>query len=373
MRVGSSKWKDIADQLSSKIRSGEWPVGYRVDSEADIAKGWGVSRPTAHRAMAELQRAGLVIRQRRNGTVVAEPRTKRTHLVALVFDHVAKQFDFPQAELIQGIQEVLGKEFSLVWCDSMDDPDREADFLTRMGAETDGIICFPIADPVNTPIFQNLHRHGTPLVLLDRVLDRFDGVSIISEDRETTRKAIKLLGENGHRNIGYLGFYKPNVSSAGARFEGYLSGMKELGVEDASQYSRWYIRQLEHEPDLFRQSVRDSMCALLKCDRPITAVYCAQDSFAAEVVRVCDEFGVKIPEDLEVVVVNEWPTHLLKNSDCMHRIVRQKREIGIAAAERLLGLRAGEEYRESLISIPAELHTTFVSQTKNASASSLST
>jgi LacI family transcriptional regulator len=364
MAESSSKWKDIAQELSSKIRTGEWPVGYRVESEADIARGWGVSRPTAHRAMAELQREGLVIRQRRNGTVVAEVRKKRTQMVALLFDHMAKQFDFPQAELIQGIQEGLGKEFSLVWCDSMDDPHREADFLRRMSAETDGIICFPIADPVNTPIFQGLVRHRVPLVLLDRVLDGCDGVAIISEDRETTRQSINLLGSRGHRRIGFLGFHKPSVSSANARFEGYLAGMRDLGIEDSSRFYRWFVRHLEHEPDLLRQAVRDSLVTLLKYEAPLTAIYCAQDSFAAELVNVCDELGIRIPDDLEVVVVNEWPRHLLKNSDRMDRIVRRKRMIGTAAAQRLLGLRAGEVYEDRILAIPAELHTPFPQATK---------
>ncbi len=356
MDESGAKWRGIADQIASKIRSGEWPVGHRVANEADIARYWGVSRPTAHRALAELQREGLVVRQRRHGTVVADNRRKTTHMVALVFDHVAKQFDFPQAELIQGIQEVLGEQFSLVWCDSMDDPHREASFLQRMSRETDGIICFPIADPVNTPLMQSLQRRHTPMALLDRVPDGFDGSVVVSEDRETTRQAIRMLGEKGHRRIGFFGFYKPNVSSAISRFEGYRAGMVELGIEDPSPYCRWFVRQLEHEPDLLRQAMRDSLFALLKGPEQVTALYCIQDSIAAELVKWCDDFGVKVGEDLEVVVVNEWPTHLLKDSDRMHRIVRRKREIGIAAAERLLGLRAGETYQEPVLRIPAELH-----------------
>jgi len=364
MEDGGAKWKSIARQLSSKIRTGEWPVGHQVESEEEIARLWQVSRPTAHRALSELQREGLVVRQRRRGTVVADTRKKSTHLVALIFDHVAKQFDFPQAELIQGIQEILGEAFSLVWCDSLDDPKREAQFLERMSRETDGIICLPIADPVNTPLMQSLQSKRCPLVLLDRIPDGYDGCAVVSDDRATTREAVQLLGANGHMQIGFLGFYKPNVSSALARYESYRTAMGELGIDDPSRNCRWFVRQLEHEPDLFRQSVRDSIFALQRGADPVTAIYCIQDSFANEVSLYCQELGIRIPEDLEVVVVNEWPQHLLNQSESMHRIVRRKREIGVAAAERLLSLSAGETFDQPVLRIPAELHPSGVVATK---------
>jgi DNA-binding LacI/PurR family transcriptional regulator len=235
-----------------------------------------------------------------------------------------------------------------------------------MSRETDGIICFPIADPVNTPLMQSLHRHRNPLVLLDRIPDGYEGSAVVSDDRVTTREAIQALGGKGHVKIGFFGFYKPNVSSAIGRYESYRLGMKDLGVEDPSRYCRWFVRQLEHEPDLFRQAVRDSVFALQKGAEPLTALYCIQDSIANEVALYCQELGIRIPEDLEIVVVNEWPNHLLNLSESMHRIVRRKRDIGVAAAERLLGLSAGEAYEQSTLRIPAELHSCGVDATKHS-------
>ena len=69
----------------------------------------------------------------------------------------------------------------------------------------------------------------------------------------------------------------------------------------------------------------------------------------------CEENRLNIPKDLELVVVNEWPAHLLRQSSQMHRIVRRKREIGSVAAQLLLRLRAEEQYDSSIIRIPAEL------------------
>lgn len=356
MAANAPQWQHIAQVLADSIESGDLRPGDRVPIETEIAARFGVSRPTAHRALADLQRQGLVTRQRRNGTVVASRIVEGTHLIGLIVDRFASAFDFPQSELIHGIQEVIGEDYSLVWCDAMDDPQREAHFLRKMAKQSDGIILFPMADPANTGLLRQLQRSQVPLVLLDRVPEGFAGPAVISDDREVTRQSILELGERGHRRIGFLGFYKPNVSSARGRYDTYLEAMRALGVEDPSPFVRWFPRQLELEPDLLEQCMRDTLFALLKGPEPVTAIYCIQDSFAAEVTKEAQRLGVRIGHDLEVVTVHEWPERMLPEADRMHRIVRRKREIGNQTARTLLSLIRGEQVEPGIHRVPAELH-----------------
>jgi GntR family transcriptional regulator len=58
--------------LRQRILSGELPPGTRLPGEEEVAANWGVSRITAKRALAELARAGLVLRARGRGTTVVE-------------------------------------------------------------------------------------------------------------------------------------------------------------------------------------------------------------------------------------------------------------------------------------------------------------
>lgn len=61
----------IKSDLERAIRSGELPPGASVPTERELAERYRVSRATVQRAVTEMAQAGLVIRRRRAGTVVA--------------------------------------------------------------------------------------------------------------------------------------------------------------------------------------------------------------------------------------------------------------------------------------------------------------
>lgn len=60
----------IAEQILARITSGAAPVGSRLPSESDLAREFGVSRPSVREALAALQFAGHVESRRGFGTVV---------------------------------------------------------------------------------------------------------------------------------------------------------------------------------------------------------------------------------------------------------------------------------------------------------------
>src|ERR1700684_2248698 len=103
--MSNTSWKVIAADLTDRIGSGELQIGARLPSGEEIAGQWGVSRHTAHRAIHELQRQGLVVRQRRWGTVVADKLNRKTMRAMFVVDRFAQEYNFPSADLIRGIQD----------------------------------------------------------------------------------------------------------------------------------------------------------------------------------------------------------------------------------------------------------------------------
>lgn len=65
-------YRQLADILSEKIRSGQYRPGDRIASEIEMAKAFGIGRPTARQATEALIRKGLLIRRRGAGTFVQE-------------------------------------------------------------------------------------------------------------------------------------------------------------------------------------------------------------------------------------------------------------------------------------------------------------
>lgn len=64
----------IRSDIEARILSGEWPPGYRIPPETDLMREWHCSRMTVNKAVAALAAQGLVIRNKRAGTIVARPR-----------------------------------------------------------------------------------------------------------------------------------------------------------------------------------------------------------------------------------------------------------------------------------------------------------
>lgn len=62
----------LIDQMRLKIISGDYPPGYRLPGVRELAAEAGINPNTVQRAMAELERMGLVYSQRTAGRSVTE-------------------------------------------------------------------------------------------------------------------------------------------------------------------------------------------------------------------------------------------------------------------------------------------------------------
>ena len=353
--MSNTSWKTIAADLSSRIGNGELQAGTRLPSGEEIAISWGVSRHTAHRAIHELQRQGLVVRQRRWGTVVADKSERITERVMFLVDIFAQAYNFPSADLIRGIQDGLGETIQLMIAECKGDWLQEEKQLRRVATAVDGLILCPTSHPRNTPLIRRLLEEDFPVVILDRVPEGLSCDAVASDNEEVTLRAIRALEERGHRRIAFFSFYKPGFSSVLERHSAYIKALAEVGVEDVSQYTRWFPRELDEHPQQFVQSVYDSLFTLLRQSEPVTALFCVQDSFAAAALQACDQMGVTIPDDLELVTFNDWPPLMLRSPWCTHRIVQRHYEIGRTAADLLLFRSGNPSQEHELRRVPADL------------------
>ncbi len=352
--MSNSSWKKIAADLTGRIESGELGAGTKLPSGEEIAAIWGVSRHTAHRAIDELQRKRLVTRQRRWGTVVADKSIRLTGRVMFLVDRFAQAYNFPSADLIRGLQDGLGENLQLVIGESKSDWEQEEKQLKRALDLADGLILCPTGHPRNTPLLEKMVEDGFPLVILDRVPEGVHADAVVSDNEGVSLKAIRALEERGHRRIAFFSFYKPDVSSVAERYAAYVNALREVGVEDASQYTRWFALELDFNPQQFVQAVYDSLFTLTKQSDPVTALFCVQDSFAAAALQACDRMGISVPEGLEVVTFNDWPPLMLRAPWSMHRIVQRSYELGLNGAKLLLRRVSDNQGERELIRVPAD-------------------
>lgn len=68
-------WREIADDLEQRIRSGEYPPGSYIPSYRKIGDLYGVSPATAGKAVARLTDRGLIEEHVGRGNAVRDPDT----------------------------------------------------------------------------------------------------------------------------------------------------------------------------------------------------------------------------------------------------------------------------------------------------------
>lgn len=82
----------ILEDFKSKISSGEWKAGDKIDSVRNLAKDYEVNPNTVQRALAELERDGLCKSQRTSGRFVTDDRDLIKSLSKNAFEIICEDF-----------------------------------------------------------------------------------------------------------------------------------------------------------------------------------------------------------------------------------------------------------------------------------------
>lgn len=114
------KWRELADKLAERIRSGEWAVGQRLPHIRELVEAGEGSKSTVHAAYKALEAEGLVTSSRGHGTVVRErvplrrlgvtrydkAKWRDADEVAFVADRVASGRSYRRGDQTQTVERV---------------------------------------------------------------------------------------------------------------------------------------------------------------------------------------------------------------------------------------------------------------------------
>lgn len=94
-------YRRVGDEISARIKSGEFAPGTRIPSERELAVEQGISRMTARAAVDLLARRGLVERREGSGVFVARPKIEQSlDTVAGLSDQLGARGVVPGAEVL---------------------------------------------------------------------------------------------------------------------------------------------------------------------------------------------------------------------------------------------------------------------------------
>jgi DNA-binding LacI/PurR family transcriptional regulator len=352
------RWREIAASFRTEIEEGRLPEGSVIPSETQLAQQWSVSRMTIHRAMTQLQEQGLVARKRRAGTVVA-PRNRRTPqnsteqrtsatrgheppgpqdtpAIAFVIDD---QKDRLAMEYIRGVSTAVPQTHRLLFFNTQGSPEREAQCLRQLQEQADGIVLFPIGVRENVDTIEQTIRRGIPIVALDRDVE-YEGVSSVTSDNYgASLAALRYLMRRGHTRIAHFTWGlrdDPEVAPVQERYNAWHEAMTESGWSDPSRWLRRYPQHVSADLEHLTQFAKDALFAMLHQPEAPSAVFCVNDYFLMALLQACEDMGVRVPGDLEILSFNDGVQLMPRQERSVHRLVQRMEAMGSKAVELLL-------------------------------------
>ncbi len=302
--------KKIYEQVRDLIEEdalGKKP-GEAIDTEIGYARRFGVSRPTARKAVEDLIRIGLIRRVPGKGLVMAtedEVPSRGKLLIALPHE-IGDGFLFMVMLGCVEQANVLGFDYKII---SNQEANGRLELLKqeRLG-EYAAVITCAYEEPAEYEIVDMVKEAGLPLMLMDNPSKRESIPCVTCDDYDGGYKMGAYLAQKGHRNVVNLSSVRP-VLTIERRDAGFLQAMRDAGVDyDESLILKGvhsYTEALERRftPDDFLSG-------------KYTAI-CSHTSLAIVAVSPwLREHGIRIFEDVSLMGYGDHPYLPMLNVPC---------------------------------------------------------
>ncbi|PVG81941.1 LacI family transcriptional regulator [Nocardioides gansuensis] len=305
----------------------------RSPSVKDVATRAGVSLGTVSNVLNRPDRVSEATRSRvekamadlgfvRNESA-RQLRAGRSSTIAYVMLDASNPFF---TDVAQGIEDAAEQaDMSLFICNSDNRASREARYLQRLQQQrVTGILITPV-DPSH-PSLDELSRHGTPVVIVDRVGNTEDHCSVAVDDVLGGRLAIEHLLDLGHERIAFVGGPE-SIGQVRDRLDGARGALAGTGASlTVVHTSALSVAE--------GRSAGERIAGLPRSSRP-TAAFCANDLLALGLLQQCVGLGIGVPDQLAIVGYDD--IDFAAAAAVPLTSVRQpRRDLGRTAAELLL-------------------------------------
>jgi DNA-binding LacI/PurR family transcriptional regulator len=298
------KHHEIYRTLLREILDGQYDALQRLPSEAQLVRRFGVSRPTAARALRDLQSEGVIERRAGSGSYLkgGQPPTAQAsrHLgVLLPALEVSEVLDFVCQELASLTR---SRDYSLLWANSKPPTDltvKDAEEVCQhfIRRNVSGVFFAPFEfaidkDQVSKQTAEELRRAGIAVVLLDRDLVPFSfrsdfdlvGLDNVMAGYIAGQHMVKL----GMQNLTFVArpYSAPTI-------EARVAGAREAMLDNNLVPSKEFYRIGDpRDPNFVKELLRN---------RKIDGIICGNDYTAALLMHSFAKAKVRVPEDMRLM------------------------------------------------------------------------
>ena len=343
MRSSEPKYLEIVKWIQEKIENGELKSGNKLYSENELSEMFHMSRQTVRHAIAVLEQQNLLTRIQGSGTYISSTcfsgaSGNRTMNIAVISTYV-DSYIFPN--IIKGIEKILSKHDYMVQIAFTNNKiERERDIMQNILEKNniDGLIVEATKSALPNPnieFYNQIKERGIPIIFFNSYYPGLNMPHVALNDKLMGKKVTKYLIAKGHRKIAAI--FKADDGQGHLRYAGYVEAMLEADIKLNDTNIIWldteYVRDLKDEK-------KQILARIEGC----TAVFCYNDEIAFLLEDICQKEGIRIPEDLSIVGIDN--SELAELSDIPFSSISHPMEkLGIKVAENLIGLIEDDSYQ----------------------------
>ncbi|GAA0356729.1 arabinose utilization transcriptional regulator AraR [Alkalibacterium iburiense] len=328
------KYITIKNIIQEKIIKGDYIVGSKIPSEAELRSQFNVSRQTVRLAISKLVNEGYVVKRQGSGTYVSNTYqntqvTKSKKTIGVITTYLS-DYIFPS--IIRGIEEELSKKnYSLLLSSTHNNVDNERRSLDSMIQQgVDGLIVEPTKSNLMNPnlnYYLNLSESETPLIMLNASYEELEMPVIALDDEESGKTATNHLIDKGHTNIGII--TKSDDLQGKKRLKGYLKALYDSKLS----FSNDFILRFDTEA---KSDLPVLINIMLQNDHLPTAFVCYNDEVAVMLIKEMDKLNIKCPDDISVVSHDNSFYSTVHPTVKLTSIEHPKEELGRQAAIKIV-------------------------------------
>ena len=296
---------------------------------ADVASAAGVSLSTASRALRPDSPVSEATRRRVQGAarrlgyepnqVARSLRTRVSFFAGVIVPDIGVGF---YARALKGAQDALERAgYQVIVMNTERQAKREAAALrTLLAHRVHGILL------ATSGGFSDSRR--VPVVFFDNLVEGAGAGHVARANREGMTLLVDHLVEHGHERIGYVGA-PPQFTSGIERLDGFRAALAAAGFPSTAEYvalgdEAWSV-----------ESGRRATLELLSLPARPTGLVAASDTLAVGAIQAARAAGLRVPEDVAVVSVDD-PFFGDLLDPPITALARTERQLGELAASLLL-------------------------------------
>lgn len=251
----------------------------------------GVSESTRQKVQEIIERTGFTPNVHTRRLILGKSLTVHVVLQQHSYD-LANQFALDTLSGIFKASNRLGYSIIFTFAEEPVDPNQVIESVRSK--DCDGIILYQIAD---TALISLLQKEQIPFVCVDAHITKDGSLPMVEVDYfDAAYQATMYLYQCGHHQIGFVGPTTPAEYYV-STFNGYRAALKDTNLVCNPA---WLT-----EISFTENSAANCVQQLLQAPYMPTALLCAGDAYAIDLIRCLKAKGLRVPEDISIMSMDD--------------------------------------------------------------------